>query len=615
MKEVTKELFKRYYIDEGKTRKEVAAIFGILPYQVSNYAFQFELKKPTGQERLKLLQEKYPQSVIEPVYLEHGYGETVKRFGIRPGDLDQLVKIYGIGFRGKQARLEAGIDVEDFKKFFIDENHSFQETADHFGVTGLQLRIFVRKHGIKKDRKQVAKVIQKSLQEKYGVENPNYIPGVRGKREKTCQEKYGVSCMLLTSESRQKSAEVIRTPEVRTKISASRAEHQDQITENIRKTLEERYGGLGFGSDIIREQIEAVVEAKYGEKNIRKTEWYQNHKKEVFLEKYGADCAMNVPEFREKIINTNRERYGVDYFVQSEQYRHSPLNSSDSKPNREFAKLLEERGIEFEREFPIENRSFDFKIDRNLVEVNPYSTHNSTWGIKGGTGKDRLYHKEKSDLAAKYGYSCLHVWDWDDREKVLELLQPRVPVYARKCELKEIEQRDANIFLKRYHLQGGAKMQKVCLGLYLEGDLVEVMTFGPPRFNKKFEWELIRLCTKTGIRVLGGSQRLWKYFLKTYNPNSVISYCDRSKFSGKIYGDLGFILRAAGMPSRHWYSPELGKHVTDNGLRLRGFDLLLGNLYGKFGKGTINDDLMREHGFVEIWDAGQAVWVWNKKEI
>ena len=69
------------------------------------------------------------------------------------------------------------------------------------------------------------------------------------------------------------------------------------------------------------------------------------------------------------------------------------------------------------------------------------------------------------------------------------------------------------------------------------------------------------------------------------------------------------------MPSRHWYSPELKQHITDNGLRLRGFDLLMGKTYGTYGKGTVNDDLMREHGFVEIWDAGQAVWIWNRKEI
>ena len=89
--------------------------------------------------------------------------------------------------------------------------------------------------------------------------------------------------------------------------------------------------------------------------------------------------------------------------------------------------------------------------------------------------------------------------------------------YARKCKLRVIEQKDANVFLKRYHLQNGAKMQRVCLGLFYEGDLVEVMTFGPPRFNKNFEWELIRLCTKTGIRVLGGSQKLWKHFVEEYN--------------------------------------------------------------------------------------------------
>lgn len=45
---------------------------------------------------------------------------------------------------------------------------------------------------------------------------------------------------------------------------------------------------------------------------------------------------------------------------------------------------------------------------------------------------------------------------------------------------------------------------------------------------------------------------------------------------------------------------------------MRGFDRLLRDLYGRYGKGTSNDELMRSHGFVEIYDAGQSVYEWKK---
>ena len=41
---------------------------------------------------------------------------------------------------------------------------------------------------------------------------------------------------------------------------------------------------------------------------------------------------------------------------------------------------------------------------------------------------------------------------------------------------------------------------------------------------------------------------------------------------------------------------------------MKGFDLLFGDEYGCFGKGTSNEELMRAHGFVEIYDAGQTTY-------
>ncbi len=118
--------------------------------------------------------------------------------------------------------------------------------------------------------------------------------------------------------------------------------------------------------------------------------------------------------------------------------------------------------------------------------------------------------------------------------------------------------------------------------------------------------------TKSENIVLGGSERLYKHFLDKYKPESIISYCDAAKFTGNVYTQLGLSTKSEGCPSRHWYNPQTKLHLTDNGVRFLGFDKLLGKQYGSFGKGTSNDDLLREHGFVEIYDAGQNVYVWNK---
>ena len=49
-------------------------------------------------------------------------------------------------------------------------------------------------------------------------------------------------------------------------------------------------------------------------------------------------------------------------------------------------------------------------------------------------------------------------------------------------------------------------------------------------------------------------------------------------------------------------------HITDGLLRQRGFDQLFGTHYGK---GTSNEQLMLDNGFVEIYDCGQQAYVLN----
>ncbi len=133
------------------------------------------------------------------------------------------------------------------------------------------------------------------------------------------------------------------------------------------------------------------------------------------------------------------------------------------------------------------------------------------------------------------------------------------------------------------------------------------MTFRKPRYNKNFEYELLRLCTKSGSIVYGGVSKLFKYFLQTSVATSIISYCDNSKFSGKIYKELGFTLERISI-AKHWVRLNPFKHFTDNLVRQKGVDSLLGT---HFGKGMLNETLLLSMGFLPIYDVGQAVYVIN----
>ena len=240
-----------------------------------------------------------------------------------------------------------------------------------------------------------------------------------------------------------------------------------------------------------------------------------------------------------------------------------------------------------------------------LIEINPTATHNIDFNPFGKNSISRSYHSDKVKLAETNGFRCIHLWDWDDVYKMVEqLLLTKPKIYARNCVLHEVSLNEAKNFINKNHLQGYAK-DSIRIGLYYKNELVSIMTFGKPRYNKNYEYELIRYCSSHSV--IGGANKLFKYFLDKYCPTSIVSYCDRSKFEGKVYADLGFKYKSTGI-STHWYNLKDRTHILDSLLRARGFDQLLGHRFGTFGKGTSNNELMLAHGFVRVVDAGQAVY-------
>lgn len=412
--------------------------------------------------------------------------------------------------------------------------------------------------------------------EKYGSENYTQTEEFRKKSESTCLKRYGTKNVMSVTE----------------------------IKERYKKALFDKYG------------VKNISQISSYRQKIQNT-WYNKSEEELAeivdkriktnLEKYGVEFYCATEECKEKIQNTCLEKYGKPYYVLTDDFRKS-FNSQDSKPNLFFKQKLEEANIPFEREFTIGYKSYDFKVDNYLIEINPTPTHNSTLGIFNNPPLDKFYHRKKSELARDAGYSCINVWDWDDLDKVINLLKPRQKIYARKCQKKEISLIEANEFLNIYHLQGAIKASR-CFALIYENEIVSVMTFGKPRYNKKYEYELLRYAASKDI--IGGAEKLFKFSLERLNINRLISYCDCNKFDGTVYNKLGFKKIRVSI-CKHWYKIKTGQHITDNLLRTHGFDRLLGEQYGKYGKGSSNEDLMKNFGFLEIYDAGQATYIYEK---
>ena len=375
-----------------------------------------------------------------------------------------------------------------------------------------------------------------------------------------------------------------------------------QRYKNIQKVIKEHYGtDSTFGSEKIREKSRQTMLERYGVEYTNQSETLKNKMQQTLEKRYGKKNYVETNSFKEKSKNTCLEKYGVETPCQYPQCIKALQEAiGNSKPENEFSNILNKYNIEYEKEFPIRGFKYDFKVGNILFEINPSGTHNSDFGIFGHKPKNKMYHYTKYSVAKEFGYHCVHIFDWDDAEKIVKLfLLPKRTFYARNCQIKEVERAEAVTFLKENHLQGYAN-DSIRIGLYQNDELVEIMTFGKPRYNNNFEYELIRYCNSA--HVIGGAEKIMAYFKEKYAPKSIISYCDLAKFSGEIYKKLGFRVINKPKPSKHWVNLKTNQHITDNLLRKNGFDQLFKTNYGK---GTSNEQLMLENDFVGVYDCGQ----------
>lgn len=509
------------------------------------------------------------------------------------------------------SRTLSKIDINKFKERFYEV--SIKQLAIEFNISNSTVNEIIKQFNLKKSKTQKQELRNKVLIEKYGSLE-NYYTNRNKKIKQTKSERYGDE----NYNNFQKGLES------RFSKYESKEEYNKHFKETFENTIIQKYGDWEtyaiLHTNSVLDTIEnrdpkehAAIYQKVKDawdlKSNEEIDEIVQKRKDSLIEKFGS-----LDKYKEyvypKISETVQNKFGVPWACMREEAR--AYSGNYSKPNNYFAQLLEDNNIQYEREFILERYSFDFKINNILVEINPTITHNSTFSpFNKNSGIDSNYHFLKSRCAEKNNFRCIHVWDWDDMFKIIDLIKPKEKIYARNCILKEVSEEEINIFLNQYHLQNSCKNQDIRLGLEYNNKLVQVMTFGKPRYNKNYQWELLRLCSHSNYVIIGGAQKLYKYFIKKYTPKSIISYCDRSKFLGNIYLKLGFKTKNNYKAIKHWYNPNLHKHITDNLLRQRGFDQLLGNQFGKYGKGTSNEYLMKQHGFFEIYDCGQQVFTWK----
>ena len=165
----------------------------------------------------------------------------------------------------------------------------------------------------------------------------------------------------------------------------------------------------------------------------------------------------------------------------------------------------------------------------------------------------------------------------------------------------------SNKFLFENHIQGKCP-SSIKLGLFYNDEIVSLMTFGKSRHfigNGKTEWELLRFCNKMDTRVVGGASKLLKHFIKTYNPNEIVSYADKRWSDGNLYEVLGFQKYNESKPNYFYIV---------NGKREYRFNYRKSILVKQgYDPNKTEKQIMEERGIPRIYDCGCLCYKWIKK--
>lgn len=456
--------------------------------------------------------------------------------------------------------------------------------------------------------------IRKTKEEKYGDPNFNNIE----KRIKTNLLKYGVKHAAQNAEIKKKTAE----SNLQKWGFVSSALHPD-IKKKQQDTLEKRFGvRQTFKSDIIRKKIAETQLKKYGSINPK-----QRHitNKELLTEEYVKEHFIKDGQF---LLHEFCDFFNLQFSVVDNKYR---PNFHISVPNKQYRLQTQTEIYEYIRTIyngiiEINNRKeiYPYELDiyipekKLAIEFDGLLYHSygkSEYPIYNDTQENNKIHLNKTELCDKQGIQLLHIFEneWTDSTKrqiwksviknKIGLTQNRI--YARKCEIRNIDNFIKEQFLKENHLQGNCS-SGINLGLYYGQELVSVMTFGKSRFNKKYDYELLRFCNKKDIVIVGSASKLLNYFKKIYT-GSIISYANRRWSNGQLYQRLGFKYLTSTEPNYFYF--KVNENILHNRIQFQKHKLK--DLLENYNPQLSETENMYNNNYRKIFDCGQSVWYNN----
>lgn len=506
---------------------------------------------------------------------------------------------------------------------------------------------------------------QKNL-ELYGVEYFVQSEEFKKKSKETNLEKYGKEYTLQVEEVREKG----KITNLK-KYGIENAGGSKEAQRKIKKTFQERYGvDHYFKTDEFKEQAKETNLKKYGVENAGASEHSILKGKQTNLERYGVENPAQNAKIKAKInqtrIETNHPNavlhyqewenlektlkshgkqtfaYWLNYFsISYKTLRNKAVQENlehlfqdfytYSQPELLFMKSLNDlnfmEGEDFithtRRIIPPLELDFYFPKYKIAFEISPTWTHQYKKEIDSIGINETFYHYNKWKLCKEKGIELITVFDWLDKNKIIEFLKSKsnhiIPIQARKTNvfLTKGLTKQHKEFLNRNHILGYINNTKTTevVELHYKEKLVGIGVFE----QKNRYTELRRLVFDSKYRIQGGASKIIKNYIKLHSELSeIITFSDNDLGTGNVYKVLGFEVIEENKGSIVWSNPRHNKYIKNLSLVKQGADRLLKNFpnYKPVGMGDnlpSNQEIVQQYGFLPVYDCGYTKWIYKIK--
>lgn len=405
-----------------------------------------------------------------------------------------------------------------------------------------------------------------------------------------------------------------------------------------------------FTREDVKEKIRQTNLKKYGVEYAAQSDYVRDKQRQTMLKKYGVEHNSQIDNFHRNLLNCHYEKlidklskYNLELITPKEEYKgvnHSLSgmgyykmrcticnNEFDYKFNfckdlscacphcNPFYRSRGEKEInEFISGFFVTKTNNRLILNGNELDIfvpskNIAIEYNGLFWHSETRGKNSNYHLDKTIACMEKGIRLIQIFEdeWIEKRRIVKNRLKNIlgvcdrKIMARKCEIRNVENSLAQKFLDKYHIQGKA-VASVRLGLFYKNRLVALMTFSKPRFNKKYDWELVRYCTIGDWSVIGGAGKLLKFFRENY-CGSIISYADRRWSDGNLYKGLGFTELENTKPA--YFYTKNGNRYSRVMFQKHKLHKILDN----FDKSLSENDNMIMNGYSKVFDCGNKVFV------